>query len=134
MLFRTIRYLRDQVDFLPIPWDAGDAEGIKVPTAPTELPRDKWTGGVRYRYLSQRPLSFSLPSDVDESRYYPSSFGKKKIPIFFNPDGLVVSFVGALFGFQPTTLFFILNNFRLLYSFLSSNPVPLFLRYNYYIP
>lgn len=40
----------------------------------------------------------------------------------------------TLFGFQPTTLFFILNNFRLLYSFLLSNPVSLFLRYNYYIP
>jgi hypothetical protein len=95
MLFRTIRYLRDQVDFLPVPWDAGDAEGIKVPTAPAELPRDRWTGGVRYRYLSQRPLSFSLPSDADESRFYPSSYGKKKIPIFFNPDGLLVSFVGG---------------------------------------
>jgi hypothetical protein len=40
----------------------------------------------------------------------------------------------TLFGFQPTTLFFILNNFRLLYSSLLSNPVSLFLRYNYYIP
>jgi hypothetical protein len=95
LLHRTIRYLMEQVDFLPVPWDAGDAEGIKVPTAPKELPRDRWTGGVKYRYLSQRPLSFSLPTDVDESRFYPSSFGKKRVPILFNPDGLLVSFVGG---------------------------------------
>jgi hypothetical protein len=95
LLHRTIQHLVEQVDFLPVPYDAGDAEGIKVPTAPPELPRDRWTGGVKYRYLSQRPLSFSVPQDVDKVHYYPSSFGKKRNPILFNPDGLLVSFVGG---------------------------------------
>jgi hypothetical protein len=95
MLHRTIRYLLKQVDFLPVPWEAGDAEGIKVPTAPSELPRDRWTGGVRYRYLSQRPLSFSVPQDADKTHYYPSLFWKRRKPILFNPDGILVSFVGG---------------------------------------
>lgn len=95
MLHRTIDYLLKQVEFLPVPWEAGDAEGIKVPTAPSALPRDRWTGGVKYRYLSQRPLSFALPQDVDKPHFYPSLYGKKRKPILFNPDGLLVSFVGG---------------------------------------
>ena len=95
LLHRTISYLLKQVDFLPVPWEAGDAEGIKVPTAPPELPRDRWTGGVKYRYLSQKPLSFSVPQDVDKVHYYPSVYGRRRIPILFNPDGLLVSFVGG---------------------------------------
>ena len=95
MLHRTVSYLLKQVDFLPVPWEAGDAEGIKIPAAPSALPRDRWTGGVKYRYLSQRPLSFALPQDVDKTHYYPSLFGKTRKPILFNPDGLMVSFVGG---------------------------------------
>jgi hypothetical protein len=95
MLNRTISHLVKQVDFLPVPWDAGDAEGIKVPSAPLDLPRDPSTGGVRYRYLSQKPLSFSLPESAEKVHYYPSSYGQKRVPILFNPDGLMVSLVGG---------------------------------------
>jgi hypothetical protein len=93
-LHRTIQYLLTLVDFLPVPADAGDAEGIKVPVAPPGLPRDKHTGGVIYSYLSARPMSFKVPTDADELRYYPFSQGKKR-EIFFNPDGLLTSFVGG---------------------------------------
>lgn len=95
MVHRTIQYLLKQVDFLPVPADAGDAEGIKVPTAPSGLARSPETGGVIYRYLSHRPLSFAMPQDVDKVHYYPSYYGKKRKDIFFNPDGLLVSFVGG---------------------------------------
>jgi hypothetical protein len=95
MLPRTISHLLGLVEFLPIPADAGDAEGIKVPYAPTSLARDPKTGGVIYRYLSQRPFSFALPEDPDETRFYPSEQGRNKTKILFNPDGLLTSVVGG---------------------------------------
>lgn len=61
MVHRTVQYLMTLADFLPVPPDAGDAEGIKIPCAPPGMPRDKHTGGVIYRYLSARPMSFRLP-------------------------------------------------------------------------
>jgi hypothetical protein len=94
MLHRTVRYLLGLVDFLPVPVDAGDAEGIKLPVAPPGMPRDKHTGGVIYRYLSAKPMSFRLPTAADELRYYPFSRGKRR-EIFFNPDGLLTSAVGG---------------------------------------
>lgn len=95
LLFKTISYLKGLVEFLPIPFEAGDAEGIKVPYAPSSLARDPNTGGVIYRYLSQRPLSFALPESPDEARYYPFSRGKKRTRVLFNPDGLLTSVVGG---------------------------------------
>ena len=89
----TISYLLGLVEFLPIPPEAGDAEGIKVPYPPSKLPRSPETGGVIYRYLSQRPMSFSLPESDDEACFYPLT-GKKN-QIFFNPDGLLTSVVGG---------------------------------------
>jgi hypothetical protein len=94
MLHRTVRYLLTLVDFLPVPPDAGDAEGIKVPVAPTGMPTDRDTGGVIYRYLSARPMTFRLPESVDDLRNYPNFKGKRR-EIFFNPDGLLTSVVGG---------------------------------------
>lgn len=94
MLYRTISYLKSLVDFLPVPPDAGDSEGIKLPVAPPGMPRDQHTGGVIYRYLSARPMSFRLPTGPDELRRYPSLSGKRGV-ISFNPDGLLTSFVGG---------------------------------------
>jgi hypothetical protein len=94
MLTKVVRYLLEQVDFLPVPPDAGDSEGVKVPCAPSALPVDKHTGGVIYRYLSAKPISFALPESPDETRHYPFSKGKKR-EIFFNPDGLLTSVVGG---------------------------------------
>jgi hypothetical protein len=95
MLHRTIGYLLTLVDFLPVPPDAGDTEGIKLPCAPSGMPRDKNTGGVIYSYLSSRPMSYRLPTADDELRHYPSSRGEKRRQILFNPDGLLTSFVGG---------------------------------------
>jgi len=95
MLPKTAKMLMNWVDFLPIPPHDGDAEGIKVPFAPASLAKDRWTGGVKYRYLSQRPLSFALPESPDELRYYPFSRGQRRREIFFNPDGLLTSVVGG---------------------------------------
>jgi len=94
MLKGTVKYLLGLVDFLPVPADAGDTEGIKLPVAPPGLPVDKHTGGVIYRYLSARPMSFRVPTAVDELRNYPISKGKRK-QILFNPDGLLTSVVGG---------------------------------------
>jgi hypothetical protein len=94
MLYRTIDYLLTLVDFLPVPPDAGDAEGIKLPSAPPGMPTDKHTGGVIYRYLSARPMAFLVPTAADDTRYYPSTKGSRK-EIFFNPDGLLTSVVGG---------------------------------------
>jgi hypothetical protein len=93
MLKRTVSYLLTLVEFLPVPADAGDAEGIKVPVAPPGLKMDKNTGGFVYRYLSSRPMSFRPPTTAEELRLYPS-MGKRR-EIFFNPDGLLTSFVGG---------------------------------------
>jgi hypothetical protein len=94
MLYRTVGYLMTLADFLPVPADAGDAEGIKVPVAPPGMPRDKNTGGIIYRYLSSKPLSFRVPTSSDELRRYPISRGRRR-EIFFNPDGLLTSVVGG---------------------------------------
>lgn len=94
LLYRTINYLKGLVEFLPVPPEAGDAEGIKVPYAPASLPRSPETGGVIYRYLSSRPMSFALPETPDKARYYPSTTGKRR-EILFNPDGLLTSVVGG---------------------------------------
>lgn len=94
-LFKTISYLKGLVSFLPIPPDAGDAEGIKVPYAPTSLARDPRTGGIIYSYLSQRSISFALPESPDDTRYYPFSKGSQRGKILFNPDGLLTSVVGG---------------------------------------
>lgn len=94
MLYRTVGYLLKLVDFLPVPPDAGDAEGIKLPVAPPGMPRDKHTGGVIYRYLSARPMSFRVPTSADELRHYPFSKERKR-EIAFNPEGLLTSFVGG---------------------------------------
>jgi len=95
LLPKTIRKLLDMVEFLPIPVDAGDAEGIKVPYAPTSLARSPETGGVIYRYLSQVPMSFALPESEDDTRYYPLSRGQKRRKVSYNPDGLLTSVVGG---------------------------------------
>jgi hypothetical protein len=94
MLYRVIRHLLGLVEFLPIPADAGDAEGIKVPYPPSSLARSPDTGGVIYRYLSSRPMSFALPEGEDEACYYPFN-GKKRTRVLFNPDGLLTSVVGG---------------------------------------
>jgi len=91
-LTNTIRLLRSWVEFLPIPEEAGDSEGIKVPYPPANLKRNLATFGVRYAYLKKLDTSFRLPSDPATVMLYPRP---KRRKIGFNPDGLLITVVGG---------------------------------------
>jgi hypothetical protein len=88
----TIKSLSRTVKFLPVPYHAGDTEGVKVPERfLTKRVRDK-NGCLIYLALRPVPLLFKAPSGEDERQlYYPRS----RKPIGFNSNGLVVSLVGG---------------------------------------
>lgn len=93
LLTKTIAVLKGMADFLPIPFHDGDAEGFKVPYAPVDLRRDPYTQSIIYHALVKRPSSIKLPSSDDMKLTF-RHYGKRR-EITFNPDGLLLSFVGG---------------------------------------
>jgi hypothetical protein len=96
MLPRTVSVLLDWAGpkALYIPFKDGDAEGIKVPNPPDDV---KWVPDIQcfsYKALVKQSSSFRVPNEGIRTYYYPRLKGKR-IPILFNPDGLVVSFVAG---------------------------------------
>lgn len=93
ILTSTVAYLRRQVDFLPIPFHDGDGEGIKTPKPPIGLKVDRNTGGVKYKALTKRSASIRMPISACQRLTYRHRGHKREIS--YNPDGLLVAFVGG---------------------------------------
>jgi hypothetical protein len=90
---RTVSLLKRLVDFLPIPFQDGDAEGIKVPYPPAGLARDPNTGAVKYRALVKVPKSVRIPLSSDQQLFF--RHHKRRRETFYNSDGIMVAFVGG---------------------------------------
>jgi hypothetical protein len=75
----VLQYLKGLVDFRPIPWDAGDAEGIKCPRSALINPKFNRNGAIFYRPLVR-------VAKVRKIRETDSNFA---------PDGLVISSIGG---------------------------------------
>jgi len=91
-LVHTINQISGGLRFLPVPFHAGDTEGLKVPfKALKRITRDE-NQCIYYDALVPLPTSFKAPTGEAENRHYP---GKTNREIGYNPEGLVVSFVGG---------------------------------------
>lgn len=90
---RTVSLLMGSVDFLPIPYQDGDAEGVKVPYPPSELKRDPFTGGVKYQALVKKSSHVRMPLSSDQRLFFRQY--KNRRETFYNADGLMVAFVGG---------------------------------------
>jgi hypothetical protein len=93
LLPETLKVLLGSVKFLPIPYHDGDAEGIKVPYAPIALPRDRFTGAVKYQALVKRSRSMRMPISSDEKLSFQHYKGRREIS--YNSAGLLISHVGG---------------------------------------
>jgi len=104
LLPRVIELLLSWVKYRPIPWQAGDSEGVKCAYPPAYLHRkkDNCQGCILYTYLAEVPTRFKVPIDVDGKWEdpihweYPSrEEGKRGKTALYNPTGLLVAFVGG---------------------------------------
>ncbi len=93
LLPKTMVVLLGMAKFLPIPFHDGDAEGIKTPFPPADLRRDPYTGSIIYHALVKKPSTIKLPCSKDENLTF-RHYGRRR-KVSFNPDGLLVSFIGG---------------------------------------
>lgn len=93
LLPKTIAILKGMVEFIPIPFHDGDAEGFKVPYPPADLRKDFHTQSTVYHALVKKPSTIKLPSSGDMKLTF-RHYGRRR-EISFNPDGLLLSFVGG---------------------------------------
>lgn len=84
----TLQYLKRLVDFRPVPWDAGDGEGIKCPRSALASPKCDRNGSVYYRPLLR--VSRLRKVRCTDSNY--------------SPDGHVISSIGGYVREQSITL------------------------------
>ncbi len=103
LLPKFVGMLRDSVAWLPVPYHAGDTEGIKVPYAPNNLRRKASTGGIIYKSLQEVPNQLKVPEDATKSWHY-HSYGKLRAKASYNPDGLLISFCGGYIRNNKITL------------------------------
>lgn len=105
LITSTVSYLKRQVEFLPIPFQDGDSEGIKTPYPPIGLHRDR-NGAIKYRALTKVPAKIRMPISEDQRLSFRHRQSRREI--FYNADGLLVAFVGGFIrngsiGVQSTT-------------------------------
>lgn len=93
LVSKTLAVLKGWVEYLPIPFHDGDAEGIKVPYPPAAYKRDAHTGAVIYQALVKRSNSMRMPLSPDERRTF--LHYKRRRNIAYNSAGLLVAFVGG---------------------------------------
>lgn len=94
LLPTVVSVLRSWVKFLPVPYHAGDTEGIKTPSPPENMKRDPKTGGIVYHAYCQRSNAFLVPGSNTKDWHY-HSYGRKGRKVLYNPDGLLISFIGG---------------------------------------
>lgn len=92
LVTQTMSLLKRQVEFLPIPYQDGDAEGIKCPYPPIGLRRDR-NGAVKYSALTKVPAKIRMPISEDQQLFFRQRNSKREIS--YNADGLTVAFVGG---------------------------------------
>lgn len=94
LLPQTVSVLRSWVKHLPVPFHAGDAEGIKTPYPPQSLKRDVKTNGIVYRAYCPVPHSIKMPScDTEKLEYH--KYGRRVRTALYNPNGLLKSLLGG---------------------------------------
>lgn len=93
LLPKTLQLLSSWVEFRPVPFEAGDSEGIKIPEPPPFLPRSAFTGGCFYYPLVKVSRSIKAPLDPSKAGYYRKH--KFRREIFYNADGLLIAFLGG---------------------------------------
>jgi hypothetical protein len=85
---RLVQYLSSKVRFLPVPYDEGDAQGLKVPRALSNLWKtEKHTGGLIYRCISIAPRLTSVEPPAGKS--------PKLRGWYENPSGLLMAFLAG---------------------------------------
>lgn len=94
LLPRVVKLLMSWVKFLPVPYHAGDSEGIKTPYPPQSLKRDAKTGGLIYRAYCSKPNALSIPTSGSEPFVY-QKFGRNVRTAHYNPDGLLKTLLGG---------------------------------------
>lgn len=94
LLPNVVKRLAGLVSFLPIPYHAGDAEGIKLPFPPAILKRDPKTGGVKYNALSKETTSLKVPETAAEPFVYCKHGGVGK-PAHYNASGILEALTGG---------------------------------------
>lgn len=89
-----VGYLRSKVRYLPIPFDEDDSHGIKVPLRLLngQVFKDKNTGGIIYRYLTTRPRSYSVTTDLNE---FKDAKGWKPKGFYVNPSALLLALLAG---------------------------------------
>jgi hypothetical protein len=91
VLHKTLSRLCGLVPFLPVPFHAGDTEGVKVPLRFNSKARFDKNGSVIYYALLPVARNFRVPADEAKTLHYPD----RKVAIGYNPGGLAVSLVGG---------------------------------------
>jgi hypothetical protein len=91
-LSRTISMLRGQVEYLPVPWHAGDSEGIKTASPDPSLKRDPHLQAHIYYALVKVGKVIRVPIEPGRGQFRK---GRRKIPFFYNPDGILIALVGG---------------------------------------
>lgn len=88
----TVQYLSHGRRFLPVPYDEDDACGIKVPSSMLrEKVVSKFTGGLRYQFSLQLPITVQLP-DSDSVEEMTRNRLKRHFPKWsYNHDGLLLA-------------------------------------------
>lgn len=100
-LWSTVRNLRGQVDYLPVPHFVGDAEGIKTPYPADSLSFSAKTGMYKYYVLVPVIRTLRIPRSPEDTVHFRK--GRRRIKFFYNPDGLVVSAVGGFLRDESIT-------------------------------
>jgi hypothetical protein len=89
---QTVDLLKSWVKFLPIPFQAGDSEGVKVPYVPSSARYIERYQAYSYEYLGRLDNSLRVPDGPEKRIRY---FSKGRRLMTFNPDGIIVTLVGG---------------------------------------
>lgn len=93
LVSNTVALLEREVKFLPIPFQDGDSEGIKVPFPPAELKRDRRTQCIVYHALVAKVSSVRMPVSEGEDVTFRHLGRVRKVS--HNPSGMLHSVVGG---------------------------------------
>lgn len=94
LLPKVLRRLKSWVVNRPIPYSAGDTEGIKTPYPPEDLVRNEH-GGVIYHALVPVVPTIAIPSDSREALKYPKHLKRRMRNAFYNAEGILQAFLGG---------------------------------------
>lgn len=94
LLPRTIERLSGWVKFLPVPYSAGDTEGIKVPCPPDDLKRNR-NGSVVYYAVVPETNDVVFSHAPEETVRYPKHLSRRMRNAFYNAEGVLQSLLGG---------------------------------------